>query len=614
MRQLYINGKPAVIKSGSSFKFYRENIYFTNAEDYTLDVTLPLRGCPENLDIFSAIHRPEMSAVHLIGKKYPFHLISPPLDIEGSAIVTEISEAEVKVQLIAGANALNFDASDSLGHDVYIDELDLGKTFDVNYNITTYDLSQMDSMFRNREDITKPKYDSSEDKCVFFPVFSEEEGTTMNCHRFRYSARYGTAEYTICTENGQISAQPYLLLIIERVLKAIGYELNPDNAIAKSWQRNIFIANGRNEYKYANLLPHWTVSEFLKEVSLFCGVFFTVEGNIVNATRKADYYRSDGETIVINDVIDEYTTEIDKEDEGSKDPLSGNIGYDFDSIDPMLRLPDEVWRKANIIDPFYNETSMRQWAGSYSEDKSDWILSEKKNHGVYTYIEDSGGFFLTEVDQVGSILRDGNRRDIDVSLRIVPAKMVMDPVSYDYTDSGGKSQTKVNAFYIPKLMTAGSVGKIPKFSVNNAVNPFAEEEEPSKPERIEVAYNDGGKFHLGTWKDPMGVSLDIIIPLATGIPYARESEAYYRTLFTDTGSHGNLLLKEGSPMYEILSPGIKIDTRVKHIFQFVDSIDPNPKSTFVIRGRKYACEKIEFNIEDQGLSPIKRGYFYEIND
>ncbi len=54
MIQLYIDGKPAVIKSGTSFKFYRENIYFTDAEDYTLDVTLPLQGCPENLAIFSA--------------------------------------------------------------------------------------------------------------------------------------------------------------------------------------------------------------------------------------------------------------------------------------------------------------------------------------------------------------------------------------------------------------------------------------------------------------------------------------------------------------------------------------------------------------------------------
>lgn len=610
MRQLYIDGKPAVIKSGSSFKFYRENIYFTESEDYTLDVTLPLQGCPENLDIFTAIHRPEMSLVHLIGKKYPFHFISPPLDISGSAIVTEVNEKEVKVQLLAGATGLDLE---TIGKDIYIDELDLGKAFDVTQNITQYDLTQMESLFRHRDDITKAPYDSNEDKCVFFPVYTEGDGSVVNCHRFRYSSRYGEAEYTICTENGKISAQPYLLLIIERVFDAIGYQLNPDNVIAKSWQRNIFIANGRNEFQYANILPHWTVTEFLKEVSLFCGVLFTVEGTTVNTIRKSDYYGSADECVVISDVIDEYTTEIEDEEEGSKDPLTGNVGYDFDSIDPMLRLPDEVWMKADVKEPFYNESTMRQWAGSYSEDKSDWILSEKQNNGVYAYIEDSEGFFLCEVDQVGSILRDGKRREIDVSLRIVPTKMEMHPVAYDYTLNGA-NKTLTDAFYIPKLMTSGSSEKIPRFSVNNAVNPYAEASEPSKPERIEVAYNDGGKFHLGSWKDPTGASVEITIPLATGIPYAREDEAYFRTLFTDTGSHGNLLLKEGSPMYTILSPAIKIDTRVKHSFQFLDNIDPDPKHKFLIQGRKYACQKIEYTCEDEGVSPIKRGYFYEIND
>lgn len=611
MRQLYIDGKPAVIKSGSSFKFYRENIYFTEAEDYTLDVTLPLQGCPENLDIFTAIHRPEMSLVHLIGKKYPFHFISPPLDISGSAIVTEVNEKEVKVQLLAGATGLDLE---TIGKDIYIDELDLGKAFDVTHpGISVYDGAIRTGFYSQTISGMKSAYNNNPNRCVFFPVYSEASNVVVNRHACNYSARGGFT-YSISPNFELFSAQPYLLLIIERVLNAIGYELNPDNVIAKSWQRNIFIVNGRNEYKYANILPHWTVSEFLKEVSLFCGVTFTVEGTTVNTIRRADYYSNADECVAINDVIDEHTTEIESEEEGSKDPLTGNVGYDFDNIDPMLRLPDEVWLKANVQEPFYNESTMRQWAGSYSEDKSDWILSEKQNNGVYAYIEDSEGFFLCEVDQVGSIFRDGKRREMDVSLRIVPAKMRMNPALYRYeTDRGFVSL--YDAFYIPIIMTSDSCTKMKKFSVNDAVNPYAEADDAAtKPERIEVAYYDEGKFHGGSWTDPQGASVNITIPLATGIPYAREDEAYFRTLFTDTGTHGNLLLKEGSPMYSILSPALKIDTRVKHCYQFLDNIDPNPKEMFVVRGRKYVCQKIEYTCEDEGVSPIKRGYFYEIND
>lgn len=617
MRQLYIDGKPAVIKSGTSFKFYRENIYFTDAEDYTLDVTLPLQGCPENLAIFSAIHRPEMSAVHLIGKKYPFHFIAPPLDITGSAIVTEINEMEVKVQLLAGATGLDIE---TIGKDVYIDELDLGKAFDVTHKINKYEgFSQSNGIASLGIPNMISDYNNNPNRCVCFPVYSSASDVVVNRRRCSERRGEGTCSYSIGEDYDKFSAQPYLLLIIERVLAAIGYKLAPDNAIAKSWQRNLFIANGRNEYKYANILPHWTVGEFLKEVSLFCGVHFTKNGDTINAIKKSDYYSTETETVHIVEVTDEYTTEISEEEEGGDDPQTGNTGYDFDDIDPMLQLPDEVWEKATIVEPFSSETVMRQWASTNiaNPEKSEWLLSETQNHGVYAYIEDSEGFFLCEVDQVGSIFRDTNRRKIDVSLRIVPAKMEMRPVMYTYSTTEGRRGRLDNAFYVPMLMTSSAIDKKPDyFSVNNAVNPNAEQDTSSPPERIEVAFNDMGEAYIGTFKPSDGAEVSIQIPLPTGIPYVREDESYFRELFTTTLNHKLLLLKEGitGGMYDTLSAGAEIDTRVRHCFQFLDNIVPNPKAVFTIRGRKYACQKIEYTCEDEGVSPIKRGYFYEIND
>ena len=165
-------------------------------------------------------------------------------------------------------------------------------------------------------------------------------------------------------------------------------------------------------------------------------------------------------------------------------------------------------------------------------------------------------------------------------------------------------------------MTSGPIDKMPNmFSINDAVNPYAEANEPSKPERLEVAHYDGGSIYVGTVSDMgMDMDLDVIVPGATGIPYAREDEAYFRDLFTTSGTHKNLLLKEGTAMYQNLSQSISIDTRVTHCFQFLDDIYLDPKTKYIIRGRKYACLKIEYNIDDNGVSPIKRGYFYEIND
>ena len=128
MIALYINDKPAIIKSGTSIKLTRENPFFTSAGDYTLDVVLPLSGCMENLQIFGALQYRSVSLKFLAGKKFPFRLVTELLTLEGTAIVTNVTQDEVKVQLLAGNSALNFD---TLGEDgeKYIGDFDLGRAY-----------------------------------------------------------------------------------------------------------------------------------------------------------------------------------------------------------------------------------------------------------------------------------------------------------------------------------------------------------------------------------------------------------------------------------------------------------------------------------------------------
>ena len=67
-------------------------------------------------------------------------------------------------------------------------------------------------------------------------------------------------------------------------------------------------------------------------------------------------------------------------------------------------------------------------------------------------------------------------------------------------------------------------------------------------------------------------------------------------------------------MYQIINSGKKVDTRCRHTFEFLDKVEADTKDIFIIRNRQYACEKIEYSISDRGVEPLKRGYFYEIND
>lgn len=52
---LTIDGKEAALKKGSSIEYVSENRIFTDADDYTMEIELPLAGCSQNMAIFGML-------------------------------------------------------------------------------------------------------------------------------------------------------------------------------------------------------------------------------------------------------------------------------------------------------------------------------------------------------------------------------------------------------------------------------------------------------------------------------------------------------------------------------------------------------------------------------
>ena len=50
---LTINGQQAALKKGSSIEYVSENRIFTDADDYSMEIELPLADCPQNIDIYA---------------------------------------------------------------------------------------------------------------------------------------------------------------------------------------------------------------------------------------------------------------------------------------------------------------------------------------------------------------------------------------------------------------------------------------------------------------------------------------------------------------------------------------------------------------------------------
>ena len=117
--EIIIGGSLAVLKKNTSFEFISENRLFTGSDSYTLTITFPLRGCPENITIFGHIHRADVAKSKIV---FDCELLDKAFYRSGTITVTEVSDTEIKTQFLEGRSEQNFDDTFD---DIYLNELDL---------------------------------------------------------------------------------------------------------------------------------------------------------------------------------------------------------------------------------------------------------------------------------------------------------------------------------------------------------------------------------------------------------------------------------------------------------------------------------------------------------
>jgi len=695
MLQLYINNKPAIIKSGSSFKLTRENPYFSDAGDYTLDITLPLRGCIENQAIFGSIHRKDVSLVSLINKKYTAKLVAAPITLDGSVVVTQVDQDEIKVQLVAGRSEVSIYGKDSKGQDYYINQLDLGKVY---ANMGDYSsLEELWNAIRllSGDEREVRLWGTTDAQVgwdggggfVMFPIYAKGNESHANIYRVNCWYDYtGTnedyAEYQLgfyCDSDGgaiippgtnsnvtlpdpdedyALAAQPYIWYVVEKVLKAIGYEVDAaDNILRTNWAKDVFMANPKAVLYMRNMMPEWTVTEFLKEIRKFFGVLFRVytkDGEKhVKVTDLADSYTDTDTFVELSEVSDEWTAEVESDDDAtSEDTSTSDVAYAYpDSID-WLNVPDEIFQAAKILDSFESiSDDMNKVADYYDAknyDAADAVMATLMQYIVhfsdetdYRYnrdfivcpIYDNDGHVCQcttrEIDGGGKLIRSGDVqvRGDAIELKICPVPVDRPEVvarlfsiadgKENYYFSGKYTDVDGLAFNVYELLSSGSTvsNSMVKYSVYNQLAGEDETEDEQVLDAIEVAYNPGAlqsrQFktgNIGPW--------NVNIPLVYGLPWYEAEDGTYLPIPINTGLHRELCLKwsdiDGVASHA-LNKNSATDTRVQHVFSFTDWGDFSPEDVYLIHGKKYACTKIEITIDERGLQPMKKGYFVEIN-
>ena len=417
--------------------------------------------------------------------------------------------------------------------------------------------------------------------------------------------------------NGKLAVQPYLVAVLERVLNAVGITVNA-NEIRQTWMRNVFIANAKETLLVKKILPHWTVEEFIKEIENFFGCYININTDDNSSEIITYEINDDLRTIELHEVVDETSSDIEIDDEERFETIiAGNVEYAQFYESNILRLPDEVWEKA-IVKIFDTKDDIDTFITNIPDDeykKSRYLFCNRADGRVYAILyldyDLEGRHYLWgpyEVDLCPALIRNGQfskNRKIDVTLRITPCIMYANKIDYVRNQIRNYNYLTMD---MPLSPESRYMSYTDEFSVNDAIFNEGEENE-NTPEIIPIAWNTMRRAAAWALPDPMQPPIVFYVPYAVGLTQEMLAENHFQ--YIGDSDTDNLCLSSREFAKTRFSQNI--NTKVVRQFSFTDNINPLPNAIYLIRGKRYLCQKIEVTIDEDGVQPLKKGYFYEMD-
>lgn len=583
---LYLNNTLVYPDSNQQIKLVRENPYFTQSESYTLDVTLPM-DILENRDFFQNIHRFEHSK-RVSDMTCRLVVNNKPL-LQGSAKVTQVTEKEIKVQLIGGLSEVKFLSNEN---QTYIDE--------------------MEGPFTYMQGVCMPAYDETYEEQV-----NKWEG--------------GSQPFIIAINDYLPEAvQPNLVGLMKEVLAQQGFTITENCTDLAPWNC-LYIASAKRASHIVHALPHWTVREFVTEYCNFFNCSFITDqvARTVRIVSNGDFFGSARYTGIVP--VDEYTVEMSDEESGHsigsdniRYDMSGSPEHDYDII------PDNVRDSAPVKEyPSLNEARTAYGRMSADERKRyifktpiglfvGWEHSMKEETGADETISE----FL-QIDVFGPLIRD-NESDNETLLKICPVAISSTILEYhsadEYFGGGSYPPGKHPWRYISLENPTGNEYNRWGDNVDDPTVPTAETstiqdyiegevaiERSEKEDRMQVFFVDDVKMSSVSYEGwDNGQSIDALMPF---------TDFLYKRMYSASHRQWSLSLNPTAAEHylgQLHQNAYAFDMKAKYCVKFLADEMPDPTQVFIIRNKRFACEKVEAQIDEQGLQQLMTGYFYEM--
>ena len=598
--EIRINGRDAVLKSGTSFEYVAENRLFSGSDGYTLSITFPLKDCPENIAIFGNINRADVIARKVIyeceirhGKFFKF----------GSITVNEINASEVKCQFLEGRSERNFSQSFD---DIYINELDLGS---------------WPSGKPAPAQAWNPGY-SSRPEAVALPWVNDYSGNIQNLAEYVVddaSQRKGHHEWH--TDTWGLSWQPYLITIVERICEAVGYSCDLSEWEQSEEHRYLLVCNTLPAAwytpQYARALPHWTVADFFEKLELFLNAEFEINhrAKSVGFAFTQSVLQASG-TVQLRDVVDEHSTEVSVEDARCEYQEAKNLVYKecdhavwkYYSCDWFIK----AWKDRAVVYDTMSELlaanrGWRNWDGQHHRNSQiDRLLYAKDADAYFViravsrtgevvmragriYIKFNYKCVLQPVNLFGGRIVDESENADQIEIEFVPARI-------DYTEEKyGKVLFLSFSGYDEDNAEGEDESKYP-FMQTHPIQSLEAGEKEKKAEyydRVYIGFWDGSQNHDSKLPSPW--TEDILVA---------DDWSNFNYL------HFNMRLNNGALNSRRIVH--RIDPKKKTTFKFIADNIPDVRAVFNIHGKNYVCEKITATFTEQGMSQLLKGVFYPI--
>lgn len=640
MIECTINGTTVYPDTSNKIKITYENPYVKDSGSYTYEITFPMY-IMANYRFFKGISRFESTKKN---KAYDYCRLSVDNRqiISGKGTIKSVTDNYVKIQIVGGSSRIKYN---SKWENHYIDEIDydvalafdglyrgFGSTNDYWTNLEGMNGDKVQTLMI---DLSNSNMVGSKGMFALSPIADETNDIIANNINRMVLKMYGKNNVgeNIWKEMEMsvmfnLAPQPYLMYVLRKVLEFEGYTISANEFDREPWNR-LVIANTRKSPKIKDCLPHWSVYNFVDEVRKLFNATFSFD-ELTRSVKIESRNELLSKDVVTYEPEEEYTSEYDEE--GLSNLATSNISYNMgDSANRYWWevISKDIKKSFDTVDYKDWDTLLIAAAGMTKRERQTRIFHTLENNRYFIwgdFEDETTGEIKEKVQRVGffsPIIRD-IESDVTVELKISPAAMYERKKFSEGEENHwkyGSDKFKDCDIIIPSAsnITEASMEDMKEddngdyyISIKDAMEGVNVEESSSNDDTVMQVYFLGNNVReLSKNRTyPVGASVEggkgwwWPVTYTDANMFPDWSGDIYGTMETASMAL-DALPHRGERMPEL------IDSHNKITIKFVTDDIPDPSNIYVFRGKRYVCEKVEFNVGNDGVDREKTGYFYE---